>query len=106
MPSRGEIWDIAFYHAQNTISLPCLILSDELLKNTSANLTVVLPATNRDLNIASHIQAIGLEAEPELFIRCEEMLTVSTKRCLQKIGKVSDKTMLEVDETVKLLLGL
>ncbi|MEX0773353.1 MAG: type II toxin-antitoxin system PemK/MazF family toxin [Balneolales bacterium] len=104
-PSRGQIWQVAFQHAGGIETLPCLILSDNQINQNSANLTVVLSTMDKKLDLRSHIQANESGKGEDIFICCEQILTVSTDRCIKAIDEVPDKILAEVDETVKMVLG-
>ena len=87
-------------------TLPFLILSDDLLNQSAAGIVVGLSVSYVKLPIHSHIKANIVESGSEVYICCEQILTVSVNRCTDKLGAISQSTMNEVGKTVKLLLAL
>ncbi|MEX2641544.1 MAG: type II toxin-antitoxin system PemK/MazF family toxin [Balneolales bacterium] len=107
-PRRGQVWQTAFSPWGKSVLSPCLILSGDRFNQNQAGLIIVLPAIVQDLNIRSHVRAAvnGNGPAADLYICCDEILTVSTDRCIEKTGEVSEKTLEEIRETVMLLLDL
>lgn len=110
-PMRGEIWLVnlnpARRHEQAGKRL-ALVISVDLFNSGPAGLVVVLPITTKDKKIPLHVKINPPEGgvnEPS-FVKCEDIRSVSTERLLARLGRVSQNTLSEVEDRVKILLGL
>ena len=109
-PRRGEIWWVDLNptrgHEQSG-RRPGLVISDDIFNAGPAELVVVLPLTSRDKKIPLHEKIAPTEgglAEVS-YIKCEDIRSVSKKRLSARIGMVEDRTLLAVQEKVKILLN-
>lgn len=110
-PARGEIWLVDLNptrgHEQSG-KRPALVISVDLFNSGPAELVVVLPITTRDKKIPLHVRINPPEGgvKETSFIKCEDIRSVSTERLLARLGEVSQDTLSEVEDRVKILLGL
>ena len=110
-PARGEIWYARFdpiVGREQGGDRPCLIVSDDRLNQSRAELVIVLPITRTERGIASHIRvappAGGLRDIS--FIKCEDIRSISKQRLKVRWGKVSAATLMEVEDRLRMLLSL
>lgn len=106
---RGEIWlaklDPAIEHEQAK-ARPCLVISNNIFNRGFAGLFIAIPLTNKFKNIPIHIKIAPDESglQVESFAMPEHIRSLSIQRYIKPIGRVSYKTLLEVEEKIKLLL--
>lgn len=110
-PNRGDIWLVDFNPVKGREQKgkrPALIISVDLFNHGPAELAVVLPITSKNKKIPLHVKVIPPEGGvKELsFIKCEDIRSVSTERLLTRLGIVSPNILLEVEDKLRILLGL
>jgi mRNA interferase MazF len=110
-PSRGEVWDLNLdptVGREQAGSRPALILSVDIFNEGPADLVVVIPITRTETRVRWHVPVKppegGLAAES--FIQCENVRSVSRQRVKRLRGQVSERTLQQVDDRVRILLGL
>lgn len=110
-PSRGEVWDLNFGpttgHKQAG-TRPALILSEDIFNMGPAEMVVVAPITRTQRKIRWHVSVAppqgGLNSES--FIQCENVRSVSKQRLKRRRGRVSPPVMQQVEDRLRILLGL
>jgi mRNA interferase MazF len=110
-PARGEVWDLnldpTLGHEQAG-TRPALILSVDIFNEGPADLLVVVPVARTERKVRWHVPVRppegGLAAVS--FIQCENLRAVSKQRLKRRRGEVSDSTLREVEDRVRILLGL
>lgn len=110
-PARGDIWDLSFDpttgHEQAGVR-PALIVSVDLFNAGPAELVVAAPITRTHRGVRWHVQVKppegGLVADS--FILCENVRSVSKKRLKRIRGRVSAYTMQQVEDRLRILMGL
>jgi mRNA interferase MazF len=108
---RGEVWDLGLDpivgHEQAGFR-PALILSVDLFNVGRAELVVVVPITRTERKIRWHVPVHppdgGLDAES--FIQCENVRSVSKRRLKRRRGRISAEVLEQVEDRVRILLGL
>jgi mRNA interferase MazF len=110
-PSRGEVWDLHFDPVsghEQTASRPALIISEDLFNEGPAEMVVVAPITRTQRRIRWHVSMTPPEGGmgSESFIQCEEVRTVSKQRLKRRRGRVSPPVMQQVEDRLRILLGL
>ena len=87
---------------------PCLIVSDDRLNRSPAELVIVIPITSKDKQIPSHVEIVPTEGGLQLhsFIKCEDIRSISTDRLINALGRVNASTMDRVEDRLRLLLNL
>lgn len=107
--SKGDIWLVNLNptkgHEQSGIR-PCVVVSVDPFNNSPGGLVFVLPMTTTDRNIPFHIKVTPPETERISFIRCDCIRSISTDRLIKRLGAISKKTMAEVEDRLKILLGI
>ena len=110
-PSRGEIWDLnldpVIGHEQAG-SRPALMLSADIFNEGPADLVVVVPITRTERKVRWHVPIKPPEGglASESFIQCENVRSVSKRRVKRLRGRVSASTLQQVEDRVRILLGL
>jgi mRNA interferase MazF len=111
IPLRGEIWladlDPTRGHDQAG-RRPVLVLSDDLFNRGPAELVVVLPITSRVRGIPLHVRVVPPEGglRTESAILCDAIRSVARQRLVTRWGAVRRRTMLVVEDVVRVLLHL
>jgi mRNA interferase MazF len=110
-PLRGEVWDLDFNPIQGheqAGSRPALILSVDPFNAGPAELVVVVPLTRTQRKIRWHVGVRppegGLTAQS--FIQCENVRSVSKLRLKRRRGRVAPPTLDQVEDRIRILLGL
>lgn len=110
-PLRGEVWDVDINpivgHEQAGFR-PALVFSVDLFNNGPAELVVVIPMTRTNRGIRWHVAVQPPEAglTDESFIQSENVRSVSKQRLKRRRGRVSAGTMEQIEDRVRILLGL
>ncbi len=110
-PLRGEIWLVTLdptVGREQAGRRPALIISDDLFNQSHAELVVVLPITSKDKGIRSHVPVSppqgGLSVQS--YIKCEDVRSISINRLERKLGKITARTMDEVENRLRIILVL
>ncbi|MFH1653197.1 MAG: type II toxin-antitoxin system PemK/MazF family toxin [Pseudomonadota bacterium] len=87
---------------------PALIISEDEINNCPADLVIVLPITTTFRNIPSHIKVDPPDGgfKKTSYVKCDQIRTISKKRLIDKIGKISEETMSEIEYVLKIILSL
>jgi mRNA interferase MazF len=110
-PSRGDVWDLgldpARGHEQAGVR-PALIVSVDIFNEGLAELVVVIPITRTQRRVRWDVQANPPEGGlvSVSFIQCENVRSVSKTRLKRLRGRVSASTILQVEDRLRILLGL
>jgi mRNA interferase MazF len=110
-PSRGDVWDLDLDPArghEQAVVRPALIVSVDIFNEGLAELVVVIPITRTQKRVRWHVQANPPEGGlvSESFIQCENVRSVSKTRLKRLRGRVSASTILQVEDRLRILLGL
>jgi mRNA interferase MazF len=111
LPSRGDIWMVELNptrgHKQAGVR-PALVVSVDTFNHGPAGLAVLLPVTSRAQGIPLHIPVdppeggLGMKS----FIKPEDVRSVAVERFTRRLGQVSDATMAQVEDRLRILLDL
>jgi mRNA interferase MazF len=87
---------------------PALIVSSDDFNTSPAELVSVLPVTSRHRKLPSRVRITPPEGglTVESWVICEQVRTISKKRCSRHLGQVAPATMQAVSDIVRLLLHL
>jgi mRNA interferase MazF len=87
---------------------PVVILSVDRFNASPAGLIIVLPITTRAKGIPSHVEVLAGEAnlKQKSFIKCEDVRSISKERLSSYVGNISKQTMSQVEDKMRILLGL
>ncbi|MCX6379678.1 MAG: type II toxin-antitoxin system PemK/MazF family toxin [Armatimonadetes bacterium] len=110
-PLRGEIWMLNFdptREHEQAGTRPALILSVDAFNAGPANLAIVIPITSRSKGVRSHVAVHPPEGGLSVtsFIKCEDVRSVAKERFNRRLGEVSAPVMREVEDKLRILLGL
>ena len=110
-PSRGDVWDLDLdptIGREQAGARPALILSVDLFNSGPAELVVAIPITRTERRVRWHVHIRppegGLVANS--FIQCENVRSVSKKRLRRQRGRISEDTLQQVEDRLRILLGL
>lgn len=108
---RGEVWYVELGAGRGCEirgRRPALILSVDRFNNGPAGQVVVLPITSQEKGIPFHVAIAPPEGgvKKKSFIKCEDVRSISTERLSARLGRVSTRTMSEVDDRLRILLAL
>lgn len=108
---RGEIWLVDFRepvgHEQG-YRRPAVIVSDDRLNRSRAELAIVLPVTTTRRDLPSHIEIEPGESglTHTSYAKVEDVKSVSTKRLIRRLGVIPGDRLDRADHALRLLLGL
>ncbi len=110
-PLRGEVWDFRLDptegHEQGG-TRPCLVISNNQLNQSRAELVIIVPMSTRLRAINSHIVIQppegGVTSPSD--IMCEHIRSLSTDRLIQYRGDVTRTTILSVEAALRRLLAM
>jgi mRNA interferase MazF len=111
LPSRGEIWTVDLNptrgHEQAGVR-PALVVSVDTFNHGPAGLAVVVPVTSRAKGIPLHISVDPPEAGLTMrsFIKTEDVRSAAVERLTRRLGQVTDATMAQVEDRLRILLDL
>lgn len=108
---RGEIWFVDLDPSKGREQAgrrPCLIVSDDRLNRSPANLVIAIPITSKDKRIPSHVEINPPEGGLKVrsFAKCEDIRSISTDRLIKALGSVKTPTLNQVEQRLRLLLSL
>jgi mRNA interferase MazF len=110
-PARGEIWEVNLNPTvgrEQSGSRPALIVSDNGLNSGPRELVVVIPVTGTARGLPTHIPVIPPEGgltKPSV-IMAEQVRSVSKDRLGHRYGVVTEATMDQVDQILRIVLSL
>ncbi len=110
-PLRGEVWDADLNPTKGREQQgkrPVLVVSVNEYNKGPADLVVVLPLTGTIRGIPWHviIQAPEGGTTKSSEILCDALRSISKERLTKRRGKVSPKTLFQVEDRLRILMGL
>ena len=111
MPARGEIWGVdlspALGHEQGG-HRPVLVVSVDAFNAGPAELVVVLPLTSKAEGVPFHVEIQPPEGgvKQVSYVKCEDVRSISRQRLKEQWGSVSSKTLLQIEDRLRILLNL
>ena len=110
-PLRGDIWDVSFDPTvghEQAGARPALIVSVDLFNEGPAELVVAIPLTRTQRKVRWHVAVFPPEGglAGGSFIQCENVRSVSRRRLKRLRGRVSEETMAQVEDRLRILMGL
>lgn len=100
MVNRGQIWIVDFN--------PALVISIDLL-NTNLPTIIVIPLSSQIKKLGPERVFLPKEStklDKDSVILPHLIRAVDKKRLIEKIGRISQEKMLEIEESLKLVLGM
>jgi mRNA interferase MazF len=110
-PLRGDVWDANFdptIGREQAGVRPALVVSVNGFNEGPAELVVVVPLTRTERKVRWHVRIVppegGLTAES--FVQCENVRAVSKARLKRHRGRVTLQTLEQIEDRLRILLGL
>lgn len=111
MEKSGTLIQILLEEENRKKPRTCLILSVDIYNNGPADLLIILPMTTKKKSIPSHIE-VKLSGQKDVgYIMCDQIRCISKELLLiknrraEKIAVVNEKTMEDIEQCLKALLG-
>ncbi|MEB3293906.1 MAG: type II toxin-antitoxin system PemK/MazF family toxin [Synechococcales bacterium] len=109
--ARGEIWlaDLNPVRGHEQAGKrPCLVISVDLFNQGASGLVVILPITSKNKGIPFHVRINPPEGgvKNQNFIKCEDVRSISVERLDKRWGIVSLETLAEIEDRLRILMGL
>ena len=109
--SRGEIWLVGLDPTtgrEQAGMRPALVISVDIFNHGAAELVIAIPITSRAKGVPLHIKVDPPEGGLSLtsYVKCEDVRSISTARLVRKLGTVASSTIDEVEDRLRILLGL
>jgi mRNA interferase MazF len=110
-PGRGEIWTVDLDPTRGHEQAgrrPALVISVDLFNAGPAELLVLLPITSRSKGIPLHVAITPPEGglRRPSYVKCEDIRSVAKERLSSRLGTVSAETLAQVEDRLRILLGL
>jgi len=110
-PSRGEIWLVDLNPVRGHEQAgrrPALVISVDGFNRGPAELVIVIPFTTKDKGIPLHVAVHPPEGglSDISFVKCEDIRSVAKERLVKLLGRVEEKTLAEIEDRLRILLGL
>lgn len=110
-PARGDVWlvDLNPTRGHDQAGMrPALVLSVDLFNRGPAGLVIVVSLTTKNRKVPLHV-AIGppeggLRARS--YAKCEDVRSISTERLTECWGRVATATMRDVEDRLRVVMGL
>lgn len=109
--SRGEIWLVALDPTKGREQAgmrPALVISVDIFNHGAAELAVVIPITSKAKGIPLHVEVTPPEGGLTItsYVKCEDVRSISTSRLVRRLGKVNNQIIEQVEDRLRILLGL
>lgn len=110
-PRRGDVWlgslDPVIGHEQAG-KRPLLVVSDDYFNSSRAGLVIVVPITSRFKNIPYHVALTPPDGGLKVlsYLKCEDVRSIARERLETYWGAVLEETLAEVEDRLRLLMGL
>jgi mRNA interferase MazF len=110
-PLLGEVWRADLEpirgHEQGK-ARPVLIVSNDVINRSPAEMVTVLPITTRERPLRSFLRVQPPEGglKQISFVICDQVRTISKERLERRYGMVSPATLAEAKERLRFLLDL
>ena len=110
-PSRGEVWLIDLGEnpgLEQGKRRPALVVSVNRFNHGAAGLIVVVPITTTFRKIPMHIEVSPPEGglKNDSWVKCDQPRCISRVRLVHRIGDITEDTMEQVEDRLRVLLGL
>ncbi|MDH3603703.1 MAG: type II toxin-antitoxin system PemK/MazF family toxin [Candidatus Tectomicrobia bacterium] len=110
-PTRGDIWlaDLNPTRGHEQAGRrPVLIVSEDPFNHGPADLVMVCPLTSTQRRIPAHVSIASPEGglRTPSVILCDAVRSMAKERLSQHWGQVTPATMAQVEDRLRILLGL
>jgi mRNA interferase MazF len=85
-----------------------LISSEDGFNQSGAELVIVVTLTSRKKRVRTQVEILPPEAGVTVpsYIKCEDVRSISVERLIRLMGTASTTTLAQVEDRLRLLLGL
>ena len=110
-PARGEVWRVNLEpvrgHEQGRVR-SCVVVSDDIFNHGPAGIVAIVPLTSKAKGVPLHVAVDPPDGgiTERSFIRCEDVRSVSIERFSKRYGVLSETVMREVEDRLRIFLGL
>lgn len=110
-PSRGEVWWVDLNptrgHEQRG-RRPALVVSVDKFNHGPSYMVVLVPITSTNRRIPFHIEVRPPEGKLDhtSYLQCDQVRCVSRHRLVSLLGPVYEDTLVQVEDRLRILLGL
>lgn len=110
-PVRGQVWLLDLNPTrghEQAGTRPGLVVSVDPFNQTPLGLVVVVPVTSKTKESPLHVRIDPPEGGLEhiSFAKCEDVRSVALERLIRPFGRVTPAVMRQVDDRLRLILGL
>ena len=110
-PCRGDIWLADLHPVQGHEQAgkrPVLVVSVDPFNSGNADLVVIIPVTSTLRNIPFHVIIHPPEGglSGPFAALCEAIRSISKDRLIKCWGSIAPATLIQVDDRLRILLGL
>jgi mRNA interferase MazF len=110
-PARGQVWLIDLNPTrghEQAGTRPGLVVSVDPFNQTPLGLVVVVPITSRSKEFPLHVRIDPPDGglKHPSFAKCEDVRSVSRERLREPLGRVSPAVLRQVEDRLRLVLGL
>jgi mRNA interferase MazF len=110
-PARGQVWliDLDPVRGREQAGMrPALVISVDQFNQTPLGLAVVVPITSRAKEFPLHVRIDppngGLQQIS--FAKCEDVRSISHDRLTKPLGRVTPVVLRQIEDRLRLVLGL
>lgn len=108
---RGEVWLVNLDPTkgrEQAGTRPCMILSVDPFNQCGIDLVIAIPITSTDRGWPTHVSVAPPEGGLTLqsFVKCEDIRSLSQDRLIKRLGVLSPHTTNEIEQRVRIVLGL
>ena len=108
---RGDIWLVDFgdpVGQEQGYRRPAVVISDDRLNRSRAELAIVVPVTTSRRGLPSHVEIEPGESglERTSYAKTEDVKSVSTNRLSRRLGTVPPDGLNRIEHALRLILGL
>src|SRR5438105_12937583 len=110
-PARGEIWLVDVNPTrghEQAGTRPAVVISVDPFNHGPAGLVVILPLTTTQRGIPLHVLLDPPEGglRQRSYVKCEDIRSVAAERLIQRWGTISGAALREIEDRLRILLGL